>query len=172
MLQQQMGITGGGPITKEIEVTTDYRATQEAVEIALEELRKRKTDDVPVRILLPDMPGAKLRIAIGPGTVGHVATVEQVIRKKLHGIELDLCYYQGRPVPTEKKNAIPCKYYINGSCPRGANCQYAHGEDELAVAQRGSLPPGAAIADDAKDVRPSAPTTQQPQGTPVTSGLI
>lgn len=171
MLQQQVGLMGGGHITKEIEVATDNRDTQHAVELALEELRKRKADDVPVRILHPEMPGSKVRVSIGPGSVAHVATTEQLIRKKLNGIELDLCYRQGRPVPIEKKVAIKCKYFNAGSCPQAQMCQYCHGDEELAVAQRASLPSGANTAAMGGNQRalPAPPPIEQRQST---SGLI
>lgn len=174
MLQQQMGLTGSGPITKEIEIATYNRSTEDAVKFAFEELRKRKADNVPVRIVMPEMPGAKVKVSIGPGSVAHVATVEQVIRKKLRSLELDDCYYQGKPVPPEKKVAIMCKYYRDGCCPRGVGCNYAHGEEELAVAQRHSLPPGADISLQQPRALPApAPAVQQPQqGSAVTSGLI
>merc|ERR1712151_999644 len=95
-------------------------------------------------IVAPRAPGEKGRVNIGPGQVAHVAVAETLVRKKLADIELDLCYRQGRPVPPELKIPVSCKFFdLGGSCSLGGKCQYAHGPEELEVAQRMAIPRGA-----------------------------
>jgi len=141
MVMQQIGLTGGSIITKEVEVSGDPMHSVGAVELALAELR-HKASGVPISIVPPRAAGEKGRVSIGPGPVAHVAVAETLVRKKLADLELDLCYRQGRPVPPELKIPVPCKFFDLGSCSLAGKCQYCHGREELEVAQRMSLPPG------------------------------
>jgi len=127
LVKQRCGLSGGS-VTKEVETSADIVAAQKAVELGLVDMRKRKTGDVPVRVLPPDAPGARLRISIGPGPV-HLSMAEQLIRKKVTAIELDLCYKQKRPVPIDMKVAVLCKY--------------SHGAQEFTLVQRAHMPAGA-----------------------------
>lgn len=142
MVKQQVGLSGGH-VTKEIETTADHRSAHSALELALEDLRKRKAGDVPLRIQPPGVPGGKLRVIIGPAPVFLVSMAEQLIRKKLSDKELDLCWKQGRPVPIEMKVAVLCKFWEAGQCSSGGCCSYSHGTQELAMAQRAHMPEGA-----------------------------
>lgn len=141
MVMQQIGLAGGGNITKEVEVSGDPRLAIGAVDVALAELRTKASrvhiSYVPARAL-----GEKGRVSIGPGPVAHVAAAETLVRKKIVDAELDLCYRQGRPVPAELKVPVPCKFFDAGECSLGGRCQYAHGSDELQVAKRMSRPVG------------------------------
>lgn len=142
LVKQRCGLSGGS-VTKEVETSADIVAAQKAVELGLVDMRKRKTGDVPVRVLPPDAPGARLRISIGPGPVHLVSMAEQLIRKKVTAIELDLCYKQKRPVPIDMKVAVLCKYFEAGTCTLGGGCMYSHGAQEFTLVQRAHMPAGA-----------------------------
>lgn len=142
MVKQQVGLSSGF-VTKEIETAADHRSAHGALDLALADMQKRKAGDVPIKLLPPDGPGAKVRVCIGPGPVFLVSMAEQLIRKKLCDVELDLCWKQGRPVPIEKKVAVLCKYFESGSCALAGSCSYCHGTQELAMAQRAHMPEGA-----------------------------
>jgi len=141
LVMQQIGLTTGSIITKEVEVSGDPMRSVGAVELALAELR-HKASGVQISIVPPRLPGERGRVSIGPGPVAHVAVAETLVRKKLADIELDMCYRQGRPVPPELKIPVQCKFFTLGSCSLAGKCQYCHGREELEVAQRMSRPLG------------------------------
>jgi len=142
MVKQHVGLSSG-IVTKEIETSADHVSIHGAMDLVRAEMQKRKAGDVAIRILPPDAPGGKVRVCIGPGPVFLVSMAEQLLRKKLSGVELDLCYKQKRPVPIEMKVAVLCKFYEAGSCSLAGGCQYSHGAQELAVVQRAHMPEGA-----------------------------
>merc|ERR1719359_1870774 len=102
----------------------------------MDDLRKRKAGDVPLKVLPSDGPGARVKVCIGPGPAFLVCMAEQIIRKKLSDKELDICWKQGRPVPIEMKVAVLCKYWEAGQCSLSGCCSYCHGPQELALAQK------------------------------------
>jgi len=141
---------GGGQITKEVEAPTedgnDTRHMAEAVDLALAELRP-KVSTVQLRIMLPELPGQKHKIVIGPGPVAHVAVAEQLVQKKMRELALDRCYRQGRPVPNELKVPMICKFYRMGAtCSLGGKCPYCHTQEELLVAKKVHVPGGEQVA--------------------------
>lgn len=146
MLHQQVGLSGN-LVTRELDTSADHVSAHNALEMAMSEMHKRKTQ-LSASVVMPTSADGRVKIRIGPGQIALVSMAEQLIRKQLANVELEILHKSGRPVPIEMKIAKLCQFFEQGGCILGARCQCCHGPDELALAKKARVlqNPGAEIA--------------------------
>ncbi|CAE8582896.1 unnamed protein product [Polarella glacialis] len=135
MIKQKIGlasVSGNGNIVKEIDVHQDHLniiVGHNGMNLAE---TRQKAGGISIDFRMPQYQGMAVKFIIGPGTLQHVTTAEQLIRRKT--AELDLEQMARRQARNPQQGAggtvVVCPHYVSGHCTAGSACHFAHVGDE------------------------------------------
>lgn len=139
MIKQKLGISAGregNNIIKEIDVQQEHlNAIVGPNGFTLAEVRQ-KAGGILIDFRLPQYPSMPVKLILGPGSSQHILTAEQLIRRKIASIDLEILAKRTRLGTFQQQGTsmqLPttvCPHYAKGHCTNGSSCPFAHDRED------------------------------------------